>query len=463
MYHVTNLNDSGSGSLRYGIQNTPPEGRTIVFDISGNIELTSTLKVEKNKITIAGQTAPAGGICVRDGRTNINADDIIIRHLRFRPSESGGDGDALHLGGGNSIMIDHCSASWASDEVLSAKDLIQNLTVQWTYIYEGLNLSFHYEDGVLLEHSMGSLLSTTINNAVFSFHHNLYAHNRTRNPKPTAGEPNITLQFDFRNNVVYDWGNKAGYSSDDPLHPLQMNYVANYLVAGPSTKDNKCYEAFDGMTPTAQIYQSGNRIDGNRNGQHDGADTGWAMFSGPYTQAFDPFPLPAVTTDAADAAYEKVLAEGGAVWWNRDAADARVASDVVNETGSIIDWPEEVGGWPALNTYNVLMDTDADGMPDNWELVKGLDPNDPDDRNGDRDGDGYTNLEEYLNELCCQVKGDFDHNGDVNWNDLRTFVGTWLNGCSSSQWCNNCDIDRSGRVDLRDFALVANSWVENVP
>jgi len=138
VYHVTNLNATGSGSLKEAIKTAPIAGRTIVFDISGDIHLTSNLTIDHHNLTIAGQTAPDKGICIRDYRVSINANNIIIRHLRFRPEEIGGDGDALSIKGGKNIIIDHCSVSWSSDEVLSTSDNpIDSLSVQWCYIYEG--------------------------------------------------------------------------------------------------------------------------------------------------------------------------------------------------------------------------------------------------------------------------------------------------------------------------------------
>jgi pectate lyase len=406
VYHVTNLNNSGAGSLREGINTTPEEGRTIVFDVSGDIYLTKSLNINKPNLTIAGQTAPGKGICIRDYRTNIDASNIIIRHLRFRPEEVGGDGDALSIKSGKNIIIDHCSVSWSSDEVLSTSgNAIDSLTVQWCYIYEGRNISYHYENGILIDHSMGSLLSSTIDSAKFTFHHNLYAHNRTRNPKITTENDNSTIFFDFYNNVIYDWGSKAGYSSDKPTHHVRMNYIGNYLIAGPDT-DNGCKnEAFEGMISDTWIYQSGNKIDSDKDTDFDGVDTEWSMFSGPFTKVYNKFDIAFMNEESADLALVHVLNFGGACPWNRDSADKRITNDVYNQTGGIIDSPTETGGYIVLPTQSsTTIDTDNDGMPDEWENEKGLNSTNPADANLDRNTDGYTNLEEYLNHVALQLE-----------------------------------------------------------
>jgi hypothetical protein len=407
VYHVTNLNNSGSGSIREGVETASEVGRTIVFDVSGNISLSSSLKITKPHLTIAGQTAPGKGICLKDGRVTVSGNDIIIRHLRFRPSQSGGDGDALNISGTN-IIIDHCSASWSSDEVMStAENANNNITLQWNLIYEGLNISYHYENGVLLDHSMGSLLSTSFDGGIISCHHNLYAHNRTRNPKPTVSAENIAINFDFRNNVIYDWGDKAGYSSDDSLHFVNMNYIGNYLIAGSSTKASKCTLAFNGITSGTHIFQSENKIDGNRDKLLNGINTEWNMFEGEYKPMSTAYILPEIKTVPADSAYPAVLKYGGAFWWNRDSADARIASEVQSETGSIINLQSDVGGWENLPTLSrsVTWDTDKDGMPDTWEADNGLNP----DSNGDASllcSDGYTNLEHYINGIIPSMTTD---------------------------------------------------------
>ncbi|MES2431979.1 MAG: polysaccharide lyase family 7 protein [Bacteroidota bacterium] len=422
VYHVINLNDDGAGSLRDAIATAPSNGRTIVFDISGTISLVNRLKIDKNNLTIAGQTAPGQGICIK-GRTLIQGNNIILRHLHFRPHEQTGNGDAVNING-HDIIVDHCSASWSSDEVMSTEAAdVYNISVQWSYIYEGLDTSYHYENGILLDHSMGSLFSTLTNNAKFSVHHNLYASNRTRNPKPTTGGAGVNLYFDFRNNVIYNWGTKAGYSTEETDRSIFINYVGNYLIAGPTTKSSSVNEAFEGMATTNFIYQENNKIDNNRNAVFDGINTGWNMITGIYTKALSPYTVPLVNTTSPDIALVKVLDSAGAMWWNRDAADLRVTSEVRSGTGKIINWPEQVGGWPniAVVSRSNTWDTDQDGMPDLWENAHGTGPNNAADRNSDSDSDGYTNLEEYLNSILNTfgqlATKTYVFTGNGNWNN----------------------------------------------
>ncbi len=406
VYHVTTLSSElVDGSFKKAIKNIPPEGRTIVFDVSGNIEVEpgTKLKIAGNNVTIAGQTAPGNGICIK-GKLQIAGNNIIMRHVRIRPAgtSEADDGDALNLNG-NNIILDHCSVSWSSDEVLSTEAAdVYNITVQWTYIYEGLNISYHYENGELIDHSMGSLLTTIHDGAQLSFHHNMYAHNRTRNPKLTASAPGVSTFLDFRNNVIYDWGSKAGYSTDNTEWSTNMNYVGNYLVAGSSSQ--KPGEAFEGMSSTFSIYIDDNKIDADKDNIRNGQNTGWDMITGIYNKITMPFTFPDVATDTPDDAYTKVLAGGGAFPWNRDAADTRIANDVQTGGGSIIDWPADRGGHPALisQTRAAGWDTDKDGMPNSWETANGLNPNDASDRNRLTPG-GYSYLEAYLNSLVGET------------------------------------------------------------
>ena len=368
MYHVTNLNDGGAGSLRYGVSNAPTSGRTIVFDVAGTIALKSQITMEGGKITVAGQTAPGHGICIKNYYLFLDndCDNTVIRHIRHRLGEDKNvNGDAITVAGGNNVIIDHCSTSWGTDETLSVVEKANNITVQWSLITEGLNAK---------DHGYGSLIRPEVNSNV-TFHHDLYAHHLSRCPRP--GNYNSTLlQFDFRNNVIYDWGEQAGYTNFTDEY-VNMNYVGNYLVAGPSTAADEVSDAFSSPGNCVHIYQSGNKIDPNKNGIFDGTDTGWAMFSGTYVAMGTEYAYPAVYTESADVALERVLNEAGAFPWNRDPVDARVTNDVRAGTGGIIDHVSEVGGYPAYpgGTYTLAYDTDRDGMPNAWELGRGLNPN----------------------------------------------------------------------------------------
>ncbi len=390
VYYVTSLNDDGPGSLRHAIDSaTGP--RTILFKVSGNIKLRSNLLVNRPRLTIAGQTAPGDGICIQDGTLSLQADDLIVRHLRSRLGTNNvAQDDAINIVRGRNIIVDHCSASWSVDEALSVVDSAQNVTVQWCLIAESLNRSIHSKGA----HGFGSLIRTRTNSFV-TFHHNLFAHHNSRNPRPGTYDSTYALRLDFRNNVIYNWCGKAGY--DDTIDVVELNYVCNYLIAGPSTKWLK--SAFDAGGPNTKIYQHANRFDANKNGITDGVDTGWDTFGGTYTKASKPFPALPVTTDSASVALLRVLLQAGALPWRRDAVDRRVADSVFMQTGQIINDTAQVGGWPVLKSEEPPTDTDNDGLPDFWEMALRLDPRAPD-NNGDRDGDGYTNLEEYLNWLA---------------------------------------------------------------
>ena len=389
VYYVTNLEDIGPGSLRHGISSAKGP-RSILFKVSGNIKLRDSLIVNKPNITIAGQTAPGDGICFQDYTFGIRANDVIVRHIRTRlGTNARQQDDAFSLNGGTNVIVDHCSASWSVDETLSPAGNAQNLTVQWTYITESLNKSIHSKG----PHGYGSLIRVRAD-ASYTFHHDLYAHHSSRNPRPGV-YGDYVLRLDFRNNVIYNWGHHAGYDNFVTEH-VELNYVNNYLVAGPSTTWFE--SAFASSGTNTAIYQSGNRFDVNRNGHLNGTNSEWAMFSGALTKEENPFTAPPVWTDPAAAAYERVLALGGALPWRRDRVDARVTADVRNETGKIIDATDEVGGWPELKSEEAPLDSDNDGMSDVWEQAMGLNPRDA--THGNKiAASGYTQLEEYLNWL----------------------------------------------------------------
>jgi len=389
VYHVTSLADSGPGSLRYGIA-TATGPRTIVFDVSGTIDLQSKLVINKPYLTLAGQTAPGGGITLRGWTTTISGThDVIVRYLRFRPGDIACprmQDDALSVDRSQNIIIDHVSASWSVDETLSVTSS-DRVTVQWSIISESLRASCH-EKGA---HGYGSLLR--YGNGGLTFHHNLYAHHDSRSPR--IGDD---LGVDFVNNVVYDWGNMPGYSGEASEGTTRISYVGNYLIAGPSTRESRRATAFIGGSASTHLYQAGNLIDANRNGIRDGVDTGWAMFTGAFTRREVRFDFPTVRTDAATTAYARVLAGAGASRV-RDAVDRRIVAEVAGETGRIIDSQQQVGGWPALEPGTAPPDTDQDGLPDDWERQHGLDPHDPSDRNRAAGG-GSTFLEQYLDWLA---------------------------------------------------------------
>ena len=411
VYRVTTLADSGPGSLRDGIA-TAAGPRTVVFDVSGTIDLGSSLVVRRPFLTIAGQTAPGDGIALKGWGLEIRGThDVIVRFIRLRPGnaacEQGFHGDCLSIRDATDVMIDHVSMSWSIDEAVAIRGS-DRITLQWCFITESLDASCH-PDG---PHSCGSLLGPNPHGAL-TIHHCLFAHHVRRSPKPTSSGG--TMRFQFENNVVYDWRDVAGYTNTAEYgEDLLVRYVGNYLIAGPSTRDapSSTIEgrgergpagiheiAFRGESPDVRIYQAGNVIDSNRDHVRNGRDTGWGMFAGSYTPLETLAGFPELRTSDAETAYAEVLAGAGASR-SRDAADRRLARQVDDQTGGIIDAPADVGGWPALESSPAPADADHDGIADEWERLHGLNPADPDDRNADIDRDGSTALENYMNSLA---------------------------------------------------------------
>jgi pectin methylesterase-like acyl-CoA thioesterase/pectate lyase len=387
VYHVTNLNDSGEGSLREGIR-TATGPRTIVFDVAGTINLQTRLNINKSFLTIAGQTAPGDGVTVAGHSAVVSGNNVVIRYLRFRMGDlncPAVQDDALWVDKTSDVIIDHVSASWSVDETLSVTES-NRVSVQWSFITESMKNSCH-EKGA---HGYGSLIR--YGTGQVTYHHNLYAHHDSRNPR--VGDQ---IGLDFVNNVIYDWGGESTYSGPDSEGGPRVNYVGNYLVAGPMTASSKL-RAFSGGGAATTIYQSNNLLDGDKDGVRDGVDNGWSMFINAYTKR-EParFEFAQVNTHDAATAYELVLKTAGNSL-RRDPVDERVAGEVRSETGRHINSQNEVGGYPVLNPGAALNDADNDGIPDQWESSHGLNPTDAADGRATAAG-GYTNLELYLNDL----------------------------------------------------------------
>ena len=400
---VTNLLDSGPGSLRAAVEAKGP--RTIIFDTGGTIRLSKPLVVRNGQLTIAGQTAPGGGITLRDRHFEIAADDVVVRFIRTRlGDEARIESDAFTISRGKRIIVDHVSAGWSVDETLSSgskyetpEQDLRDVTVQWSIIAESLRHSVHAKG----DHGYGSLLRGG-KGARMCFHHNLWAHHGARMPRPgnylpPASDP-IGAFYDFRSNVFYNWGGAySGYNADsaEKASLSAYNFVDNAYKAGP---DSKKPIAFDERDPIARAYFAGNSMNGAIP-----ADP-YALVSGQLQPGYKlaaPVAMPAVSRDPAARAFDRVLAHAGASL-RRDAVDVRVVEDVRAGTGRIIDTPADVGGYPILAAGSAWKDSDGDGMPDSWERQRRLDPRNPADGNADRDRDGFTELEEWLDELTRQ-------------------------------------------------------------
>lgn len=433
---VTNLNDSGPGSLRAAIEAEGP--RIVVFKVAGIIELKSNLDINNPDITIAGQTAPSDGICLAHGSVNINTRNVILRHLRVRRGLAEGGQGSDNIGGNpiEQIVVDHCSTSWGMDENLSlyrymrpeedgsaTKLPVKNLTVQNCITSEALNAKSHAFGG-------------TWGGEDATFHHNLFASNTGRNPSIGMGG-----EFDFRNNVIFNWAHRTMDGGDETS---LMNVVNNYYKPGPATNENmrstiarieerdmyspgRRFEPGNwypgGLKRPGKWYVAGNYFDGS---PEVTADNWQGMKSQGRGEASDlarvntPFEAWPVKQQTAFDAYETVLKQAGATLPKRDAVDQRVTEMVrtgktLTKDGIVTD-PKEVGGFPEykFSPDQVPADTDEDGMPDEWEKTHSIT-----DGAADADGDGYTNVEEFLNSTDPHEKVDYTNLG----NNIDTISG----------------------------------------
>jgi hypothetical protein len=406
--HVTTLNDSGAGSFRDCVSQG---NRTVVFDVGGWITLTGNLGITASNITVAGQTAP-GGVGIRGTKFSVGGKNIIIRFLRVRRGiiTTTDRNDAMAVSStASNVIIDHCSVGFGTDENFSmpGDEGIgpRDFTVQWTTIAWGLQRN---------NHAAGSLL-TASNTTI---HHSVYAFNGTRNPKARSedGRP-----LDFVNNVIYGWnapdpvGEAQGWSiskqaflmADTANGMHYANAVGNYFISHGTQTATQAFTAGTSNAsgvPTYNLFFDGNLLDGNGNGMLDVSKSDWTMV-GTATRLNTRIAAPQVCTDDAPTAYKKVLDHVGASVPVRDEVDAALVQAIRTQGGKKIQDETDLGvggsGYGALAGGTAPTDTDRDGMPDAWETKRGLSPSNAADGNSDDDGDGYTNLEEYLNELAA--------------------------------------------------------------
>ncbi|MCK9300411.1 MAG: pectate lyase [Bacteroidales bacterium] len=416
VYEVTNLKDSGPGSLREAVEASGP--RTVVFRVSGTIMLESPLSIKHPYITIAGQTAPGEGICLRKYPLNIGADHVIIRYLRVRlGDESGGDYDAISARYCKHLVLDHVSSSWSVDECMSIYHC-DSISVQWCIISESMSKSNHIKGS----HGFGGIWGSNYS----SYHHNLLAHHSSRNPRMASGSGNT----DYRNNVVYNWGYQSLYGGEkqqvgnDKFNFSNFNIVANYYKPGPASSPGQlsyriANPSSRGEDDAGQWYIAENVVEGNSQVSQDNWNGG-VQTKIPFDKIKreKPWSSMPINQQTAEAAYFSVLDQAGAVLPQRDPIDLRIVTEVrggyasfegktyksehqVPDTSvvcGIIDTQADVGGWPELKSLHAPKDSDQDGMPDSWEDKNGLNKNDPGDRNK-LSAEGYTMLEVYLNSL----------------------------------------------------------------
>ncbi|MEX2336447.1 MAG: pectinesterase family protein [Fulvivirga sp.] len=413
LYIVTNLNDDGEGSLRKGI--VRHGARTIVFAVSGTINLKSRLDINRGDLTVLGQTAPGQGITIKGYPVAVKADNVIIRYMRFRMGDINGVQDDAFKGDDvENVILDHCSISWATDENSSFYSN-RNFTMQWCIISEALNNSVH-EKG---DHGYGGIWG----GEKVSFHHNLIASNNSRNPRFSGSKTtqNSEKEFvDFRNNVIFNWGSNSIYGGENGTY----NMVNNYFKPGPATSSSKKDRILEPYEPYGKFYIDGNFMVGAKEVIADN----WQGVKSDNPEALklsSEIPIDEnVKTHGAQEAFFRVLNNAGASYF-RDAIDARIVRET--RTGNtefgngIIDSQEEVGGWVPDVPSEAPKDSDQDGMPDAWEKENKLDPETHNHSGYDLD-ENYTNLEVYANSLVpASEKYDIvvAHDGSGHYNTIQ--------------------------------------------
>lgn len=394
VYHVTNLNDAGAGSLRDAVSKS---GRIVVFDVSGIINLQSTLIFSGNSI-IAGQTAPGGGIMIYGDRVSFSgASNLIVRYLRVHMGVGGSSGkDAAGVANGTNMIFDHMSVTWGRDETFSISWDSKgtepgNITIQNSIIGQGLQT-----------HSCGGLLQTDGGVTIFR---SLYIDNKTRNPK-------VKGLNQFVNNVVYNWGGGGGYIMGGSAGDSWAQIEENYFIKGPSTGGTA---AFVRSTETFQVYQKNNILDYNLDGNLNGAAADASIFSGAtnvtstsaFTGAPQAHPAIASKTSAAEA-YQRIVRDVGASYPARDQVDQYLITELTSlgKKGALISNESALGlsgGVGTLAAGTRAKDTDNDGMPDTWEDANGLNKSDATDAIK-KSASGYLNIELYINGLVSEVK-----------------------------------------------------------
>lgn len=430
--HVTNLNDSGAGSLRAALAQSGP--RIIVFDVAGVIELKSTLGIKSGDVTIAGQTAPGDGICLKNYATQLSASNVIIRFVRFRMGdEAKQENDAIWGRYNENVILDHCSMSWSTDECASFY-ANSNFTMQWCILTESLRNSVHGKG----KHGYGGIWG----GKDASFHHNLLSDHDSRNPR--IDHPQIYGDYvsthrgnvDYRNNAVYNWGSNSTYGGEDGW----FNIVNNYYKPGPASKNvNYFVDAYGSYVKDGtvyadsypELYMSGNVHTGNDDitAANDATTIYWHngdSYGNYNTLVTSPHSIKGpsqedvyTTTHSAEDAFALICEVAGASL-SRDSVDERACSDAKNgkvtfadggngSKNGIIDTQTAVGGWPSYEASDdekeSVKDSDSDGMPDWFEEQFGLDKSDASDGNSktlDRYS-RYTNLEMYLHYLVRDI------------------------------------------------------------
>ena len=470
IYHVTNLKNAGTGSLRWALLQPGP--RTIVFDVSGTIYLTTALSIPSNT-TIAGQTAPGDGICVADYPVNITGNNVIVRYMRFRLGnknvlKDGADGwDGFGGFDKQDWMIDHCSVSWSIDECLSVLGN-RNTTVQWCLVAQSLVNSGHSKGA----HGYGG----NWGGSGASFHHNLIAHHTSRTPR-LGPRPTTQLdeRMDMRNNVIYNFGSNGCYGGEG----MTVNIVNNYYKPGPGTptdnkgkriagigvRTNSYIATYPDYAPALHLWGK-YYVTGNVNSKYSdvtannwtvgvinqvdasGTDGTWTQATKDSIKLSEPMPFVLTTTHTAQLAYERVLSYAGASL-HRDSFDELMVSDTRNSTATYTgsglskgfinsqndNKPSGAGSnwsaWPTLNSTDAPVDSDSDGMPDAWEEAHGLNPKSAADGKLLNE-EGYTNVEVYLNSLVADITAAQNEGGELMGGEPQAVNELEVSGMTSN-------------------------------
>ncbi len=387
---VTNLNDSGIGSLRWALEDLDAP-RIVVFDVGGIINLKSEIRMNGD-VTVAGQTAPGDGIVLRGARLHVAEDDVIIRGLKFRPGDGAGmtpsERDGISVGRDGEIVervvVDSNSMSWSVDENVSVWAGAHDVTFSNNIFAEGLQNSIHPQGA----HSMGMIIGDGAQR--ISVINNLFANNEHRNPNIWNSSVEVI------NNYVYNYGANGLDVADGLASPAKVNIIGNVYERGPDSALRSPIRLGEKDGGSAYYLKDNITVTRTSSSQPDidaAAGAGLAVVKS----------SPVFTGSGADAmssslVKDYVLAHAGAFSWDRDSNDTRLINGVKTNTGGLIDSPSDVGGYKTPTVTTTLKDTDKDGIPDIYEAQLGFNPNvfDP---HGDKDGDGFTNIEEYINGL----------------------------------------------------------------
>ena len=407
------------GSLRWAIKQYPGEPLTVIFRVSGIIESNvKYLELNRSNVTYAGQTAPGDGICFKGAKVKLNGNNVIMRNLRFRV----GDDLKLSLGAigienWKNVIIDHCSFSWSVEENVTMYDN-DSTTMQYCILSEPLYRSFNVKGARAYSSQWGGEFA--------SYHHNLLANAASRAPRFNGSSKNDYHGFvDFRNNVIYNCAKAYGGEIRNGGVSCFTQMVNNYYRKGPATG----LTFVEPSSPYGKWYVAGNYMEGNETASNDN----WKGIGVSATIAndirsnsvYDDFPIP---TQSAHEAYQTVIESAGAIFPKRDSVDMRIIDQLTGVNpptvvatygkAGIIDSPSEVGGWPIYKSTEAPVDTDHDGMPDEWETSNGLDKTNPEDRNK-RTKSGYTCLEVYLNSLLGE---NIDLDFTISEKKVHSFV-----------------------------------------